>query len=152
MKQALRWYLLAGLCGGLAEVVWVSVYSAITSTSLSTIGRGISSTVWSSTANIPGAEYLGLIIHLVLSLLLALGFGGALHFYLLRRINRSITVFTAVLMLALVWKINFYMILPMWNPEFIHLLPLSVTLFSKLLFGMSMGWVLARYPDNLERS
>lgn len=152
MKQSLRWYLLAGLCGGLAEVIWISLYSVLTTTSLTSVGRGISSTFWVSSVHWPGAEYLGLLIHLILSLILALGFGALLHHFLLRRSGRSMTVITAVLMLALIWKINFYVILPLWNPGFVNILPLSVTLVSKLLFGFSMGWVLAQYPDDLERS
>ena len=41
-----------------------------------------------------------------------------------------------------VWAVNFYILLPAWNPGFVALLPLSVTLISKLLFGLAMGIVI----------
>lgn len=47
----------------------------------------------------------------------------------------------AVVTLVLVWATNFLVILPVLDPAFVTLLPYGVTLFSKLLFGITMGWV-----------
>ncbi len=139
----LRWFLLAGLCGGMAEVLWIGVYSFFSGTSLNTIGAAISATFWPTSANMVYAPLLGLVIHLGLSLLLALLLGNLLwRMFAPRRANIGI-VAVAMVMLALVWKINFYLVLPVWNPGFIGLLPLSVTLISKLLFGLGMGVILA---------
>src|SRR5204863_9421935 len=44
--------------------------------------------------------------------------------------------------LAGVWLVNFTVILPALNPAFVTLLPLWVTLISKLLFGAAMSAVL----------
>lgn len=49
---------------------------------------------------------------------------------------------SAMLMLAMVWKVNFFIILPLVNPAFASLMPYGVTLASKLLFGMTLGLVM----------
>jgi hypothetical protein len=45
------------------------------------------------------------------------------------------------LALATVWAVNFLVALPYLNPGFVNLLPYSVTLVSKLLFGVSAAMV-----------
>lgn len=142
----LRWYLLAGMCGGMAEVLWIGMYSFFSGASLITIGAAISATFWPSSANLVFAPILGLVIHLGLSLLLALVLGNVLQRMFAPRQSQIGIVVVAIAMLALVWKINFYLVLPIWNPGFIGLLPLSVTFVSKLLFGVSMGLILALAP------
>jgi hypothetical protein len=42
---------------------------------------------------------------------------------------------------AAIWAINFFVILPVVNAEFVTLMPYAVTLASKLGFGVAMGWV-----------
>ncbi len=39
--------------------------------------------------------------------------------------------------LAAVWTINFFIVLPVVNPSFVHLLPYAITLASKLAFGIA---------------
>jgi hypothetical protein len=54
--------------------------------------------------------------------------------------------------LALVWAINFFVVLPIVNPGFAHLLPYAVTLASKLAFGVAAAAALrARAPTNVAR-
>ena len=48
---------------------------------------------------------------------------------------------TAFILIA-VWAVNFLVVLPHINPEFVHLLPYSVTLLSKLLFAVAATTVL----------
>ncbi|MBI4274611.1 MAG: hypothetical protein HY659_07925 [Rhizobiales bacterium] len=45
--------------------------------------------------------------------------------------------------LAGVWVTNFFMILPLISPDVIHLVPYSVSLLSKLLFGLVAAAVLS---------
>jgi hypothetical protein len=53
----------------------------------------------------------------------------------------------AVMALILVWALNFFIILPGLNASFVTLMPYTVTLFSKILFGLAMAWpLLASYP------
>jgi hypothetical protein len=54
-----------------------------------------------------------------------------------------------ILALAAVWAVNFLIVLPYINPEFVRLLPYSVTLLSKLLFGLSAATVLR--SDHMRR-
>ncbi|HYJ20113.1 MAG TPA: hypothetical protein VEW72_13165, partial [Burkholderiales bacterium] len=48
----------------------------------------------------------------------------------------------AAVSLALVWAINFFVVLPVLNPDFVTLMPYGATLASKILFGITMGSVL----------
>ena len=42
------WFLIAGLLGGLSEVVWISLYSLATNIQLSDIGSAITATIFPS--------------------------------------------------------------------------------------------------------
>lgn len=141
------WFLVAGLLGGLAEVLWVSLYTFSTHAHLTDIGRGITATVYPAAAELALAPFLGLAVHMGLSILLALGFGTLLWPMIERHCNRHKTaiIVASMVALAVTWKVNFFLLLPMWNPEFVTLLPLSVTLVSKLLFGLTMGITLVLY-------
>jgi len=44
--------------------------------------------------------------------------------------------------LAVVWAINYFVILPVVSPEFVNLLPYAVTLASKLAFGAAAAMAL----------
>lgn len=57
----------------------------------------------------------------------------------------------ALVVLAAIWKINFFIVLPLVSPEFVALLPHVVTFASKLLFAFAVAAVL-RYGGALERS
>lgn len=139
----LKWLLLAGVFGGLAEVIWISLYSALTDASVAAIGTGITATFFADANVLALAPVIGLVIHMALSVLLAFGFGLLIWPVLERRFQfKQTALIAAVMTLAVVWKINFFLLLPALNPEFISLLPLSVTLASKLLFGVTMGMVL----------
>jgi hypothetical protein len=39
--------------------------------------------------------------------------------------------------LAAVWAINYFVVLPVLSPGFVHLLPYAITLASKLAFGVA---------------
>ena len=142
IKNKSNWFIFAGLCGGMAEIVWISSYSLFSNIELSNIASSISQTVFFNSLNLQIAPLIGLIIHLCLSMLLALGFGFAILPFIERLSNNFSTLIASLVTLAAVWKINFFVLLPIWNPDFISLLPLHVTLFSKLLFGLSMGIIL----------
>jgi hypothetical protein len=46
--------------------------------------------------------------------------------------------------LASIWGINFFVVLPVLSPSFVTVLPYSVTLFSKLMFGVAAAMCLRR--------
>ena len=139
-----KWLLLAGVFGGLSEVIWVSLYSTLNGTSVAAIGTAITATFYANTNGLVLAPVIGLVIHMGLSVLLAFGFGLLICPLVEQRFQfKQSALIASVITLAIVWKINFFLLLPAWNPEFISLLPISVTLVSKLLFGVAMGLVLS---------
>lgn len=138
LKLALPVVLLGGLAGGVAEIVWVMLYAALTSFDASVVARAIATTF----VSIPLADRVltmfGVVIHFTLSLGLALAFAYTIS----DRLPRETMVPTAVAALAIVWGVNFLVVLPIVNPEFVTLLPAPVTLASKLFFGVAMGWTI----------
>lgn len=146
VKSKYSWILIAGLAGGFAEVFWIELYTLAMNANISDIGIAIAATVFPSSIAYSFAPLLGLTIHMVLSILLAFGF-ALLAWPLIERYFKitATALITSAATLTVVWKINFFVLLPIWNPAFVDLLPMSVTLISKVLFGLSMGLVFTMY-------
>ena len=104
------------------------------------IAREVSATVAPMSAASALAPWLGLIIHFLLSLALALVFARVVG----NRLRGAALLAASVGTLAAVWAFNFFVLLPAINPEFVTRLPYGVTLVSKLLFGVGMALVLDR--------
>jgi hypothetical protein len=139
--ETIRVGALAGIAGGIAEIGWIVLYGMVTGTPTGLVARGVVGSVIPPLAASPWAAWLGIFIHLVLAI--ALGLGLALALRSVSRFGnagRSQFVFVMLAVVA-VWVINFFFVLPRINPEFIALLPSSVTLLSKLLFGLSAATV-----------
>lgn len=139
----LKVILLAGLCGGLAEVVWVQLYSSLAGLSGAEVARQVTASLWPGAAEAAFAPGLGIAIHLALSLLLAVCFATLVWAPFLRRRGPAASLAAASAVLAAIWAVNFLAVLPIVNPEFVGLLPYSVTFGSKLLFGLAMAAVLS---------
>jgi hypothetical protein len=134
--------LIAGLAGGMAEIVWVAAYSSAHAMSSATVARQITASIWPAAAQWPAAPVFGILIHLALSFALVALTVPILSRLTAKHSSAGFIVISAAFMLALVWLMNFFIILPVLNPEFITLLPYSVSFTSKLLFGVAMGVVL----------
>ena len=134
--------ILAGMVGGMIEIGWISLYSSLSSVSAIDVARQISVTILPTTAESYYAPMLGLFIHLVLSLILAIFFSAIILKPAVRRYGNPGIMLSSLVTLGIVWAINFIIILPILNPSFIVLMPYIVTFISKLLFGAAMGWVL----------
>jgi hypothetical protein len=138
----LRAGVLAGIAGGLAEIAWIALYSASTGVPAEPVVRGIVFTLVPALAESSWSIPLGVLIHLGLAL--ALGVGLAIAFG--KFAGRSAFVFSefglTMVTLTAVWAVNFLIVLPYLNPEFVRLLPYEITLLSKLLFGLSAAAVL----------
>jgi hypothetical protein len=141
--------LIAGLVGGLAEVAWIAAYTVATPVAAGEVLRQIVASVAPALAGTAFAPALGLGIHLALSVLLGLAFGFAVWRPALRHFGRWATLALAIAVLAVVWAINFLVLLPVLNPQFVELMPLTVTLASKLLFGVAMALTLQRHTGQL---
>jgi hypothetical protein len=134
-------FVAAGVAGGLAEAVWVSLYSSLTGVSAVAVAREVAASVFPQVALQPTAPLLGLIIHFALSLALGLAIGLGLRFAGRRR-DFATTLAMLIGALTVVWGVNFLAILPLLNPRLAAMMPYSVTLFSKVLFAIAMACVL----------
>lgn len=144
----LSWMILAGLAGGLAEVLWISLYSMLSPAGGMELSRQITATVIPALTAHAIAPALGIIIHLLLSVLLAAGFCLLAAKPMVRYCGRLGLLPGSCMALAAVWWVNFFILLPVINPSFIETLPFAVTLISKLLFGLAMAAVLLHGLEN----
>lgn len=134
---------LAGLAGGMAEVVWIGFYSALSSVSGSEVAAQVTLTLFPAAAGWAGAPLSGIGIHLLLSVILGILFAVTVWIpYALHRGFMS-TLLCAIGLVVVVWSVNFLLVLPRLNPDFVHLMPSIVTFISKMLFGITMALVLS---------
>ena len=145
-RSLLNIILLAGLAGGVAEILWVAFYSVFAPVGGSEIARQVAASLWPSLASSAYAVPAGIAIHLALSLALGTIFAAAIWLSFARKRGGAVTLACSVIALAGVWAVNFFLILPVLNPAFVVLMPYGVTLFSKLLFGVAMAWTLNGLP------
>ena len=144
--------LLAGLAGGVAEILWVALYSIFAQASGSEIARQVTASLWPSLASGAFAVPVGIAIHLALSLALGAIFAAAIWLPFARQRGSVVTLTCAVVALASVWAMNFFIVLPALNPAFVMLMPYEVTLLSKLLFGIAMAWAFNGFPQAARRA
>jgi len=135
----------AGLVGGLAEVLVVGAYSRIAGVD----AVGVAGAIATAARVDPGSAIAGLAVHMALSAglgvaLLAAAKGSGL----LRRESASPAYGWALLALGAIWSLNFFAVLPIVSPGFVHLLPYPVTLASKLLFAVAAVGTLRSIPEN----
>lgn len=132
--------LLAGVAGGTVEVVWVLLFCALAPLQSSLVAEEITRSFLPQMAGI-SAVTAGVVIHYALALLVA-GVAAMTLFRLLGGKPEVRTVVAAsVAALVAIWAMNFFVILPVVNPDFVTLMPYAVTLVSKIGFGIAMGWV-----------
>ena len=141
-KSVLTTGLLAGLSGGGAELAWVSLYSNVTETSGMAVAQQVVASVAPAAAPLPSAPLLGIAIHMLLSVALGVAFAATVWRLAAPRLSAAGFLATAAVSLALVWAVNFFVVLPALNPTFATLMPYGATLASKILFGIAMGSVL----------
>jgi hypothetical protein len=133
---------LAGLVGGLAEVAWVTGYGAVTGAPAAAVARGVTAAFLPALADQPIGVGLGIAIHMALAIGLGLAVAAAFSAPMLRRVGEWPRSTLVVLTLAVVWAFNFLVVLPVLEPGFLTLLPVAVTLTSKLLFGVGAAAML----------
>jgi hypothetical protein len=136
--------MLAGAAGGLAEVIWVSLYSAVTGGNAMVLARGVSTAAGVS-ALLPSAPVAtGVSVHMALAVLLGLALTGLWQSMAGFRCGVASLYAVSLAALAAVWAINFFVVLPVVSPAFVNLVPYSVSLISKLLFGLAAAETLRR--------
>lgn len=135
----LRTGALAGIAGGFAEIAWIVIYGVATGAPTEPIARGITATIIPALVTSSLSAWIGILIHLILAGALGLGLAVAVRLFSPR--DNLGTVGFVMLALAAVWAVNFLVVLPQINPQFVVLLPYNATLLSKLLFGLSAAIV-----------
>lgn len=129
--RLVRFGLLAGLAGGLAEVAWISLYAAASGADAASVARGVTDTFGLVVAAPASA---GIALHMGIAAAL-----GVVVAFALRPLRGHCSALgfdaTIISVLGLVWAVNFFVVLPMVNPGFVALVPLTVSFVSKLLFG-----------------
>jgi hypothetical protein len=139
--ETIRVGALAGIAGGIAEIGWIVLYGMVTGTPIEPVARSVVGSVIPALAASSWSAWLGILIHLGLAIALGLGLALAIRSDP-RPGDAGRSQFGLVMLaLAAVWAVNFLFALPRINPEFVALLPYSVTLISKLLFGLSAAMV-----------
>lgn len=141
-NKMLRLGVTAGLAGGAAEVLWVTVYGAIAGTPVSAVARGVATALFPALGTLPYIAAIGVALHMLLAVALGIAVVAAFRAPLLRRVGAWPQSMLVVLALGAVWSFNFLVVLPQLDPAFLTLLPMVVTLASKLLFGVSAAAVL----------
>lgn len=144
-KKSWRILVLAGLAGGMAEILWIAAYSFAVGISGWQVARAISATFSLAWAEQAAAPMIGIAIHFLLSFLVAGLFIRILWVPYLQQRSAATTVVASLLSLAAIWTINFLWVLPALHPAFVGLLPPTITFVSKLLFGLALSTVLIRH-------
>jgi hypothetical protein len=144
-----RLILLAGLAGGVAEIVWIAGYGTLAPVDTVEVARQVGVSLIPAARDWPVLPAIGVVLHLALSLLLAAAYVLALWRPFVRRAGRIGTFVSAVGLVLVVWAANFLVVLPRLNPEFVTLLPVTVTLLSKTLFGLAMAATVQRRAPRL---
>lgn len=132
----IRTGIFAGAAGGLAEIAWVTLYAGVIGADPAVLARGVT-TAAGVTALLPAsAVALGIGVHMALAVTLGvmLTFG-----WRALAANRGLANPYPFMLAALagVWALNFFVVLPVVSPVFVHIVPYAVSLTSKLLFGVA---------------
>lgn len=135
--EIVRHGIVAGAAGGLAEVAWVALYAGATGGNAALVARGVTSAAGVS-ALLPAAPVaLGITVHMTLALALGVALSCTWRALREHRPTLSNPYPFALAALAGVWAINFFVVLPIVSPAFVHMVPYAVSLASKLLFGIA---------------
>jgi hypothetical protein len=153
--ETIRRGAIAGAAGGLAEIAWVTLYATATAANPATLARGVT-TAAGMTALFPADPIaLGVTVHMGIAVMLGIALAFVWQALSSRRAQTMNPFPFTVAALAAVWMINFFVVLPVVSPTFIQLVPYSVSLISKLLFGLAAGVVfrqLAASALNVQRA
>jgi hypothetical protein len=140
--ETLRVGIIAGTAGGLAEIAWVTLYAGVTGGDPAVLARGVTTAAGLS-AMLPATSpaMLGIGVHMMLAVMLGIVLTSAWEALSGRRAGLTHAYPFMLAALAGVWVTNFFVVLPIISPAFIHLLPYAISLTSKLLFGVAAAEV-----------
>ena len=129
---------LAGLAGGLAEVIWIWTYASLTNSDAGLVARAVTDAVRINQNVSPVLS--GIAIHMGLASIL--GVAVALAIRPVAGLLNGIGLYAALgAALFVVWAVNFLVVLPLVSPQFVDVVPYTVSLFSKVLFGITAAGI-----------
>jgi len=134
----------AGAAGGIAEIIWILVYASATGTDAASLARGVTTATGVDLLLQGSPAAFGVAIHMVLAVTLGIALAFSWTALSQRRPMRANPYAVTTVALAAVWAINFLIILPIIDPQFVQIVPYSVSLISKLLFGVAAAAALSR--------
>ena len=133
----------AGAAGGIAEIVWIFVYASATHADAASLAQGVTTATGLNLLLQGNSTGFGVAIHMVLAVTL----GIVLAFSwtaLSRRWPKRLNPYAVMpVALAGVWAINFLIVLPLVDADFVQIVPYPVSLISKLLFGFAAAVALS---------
>ncbi len=132
---------LAGFAGGIMEVVWIMLYQSLSGHDAAIVAKGVTESVFPDMAAAPSSVAIGLVIHMVLAIGLGIVIAIAVPLVLPRIAGTVLEPVIVVLALVGVWLMNFFVILPFVNPNFVTIVPYPVSFISKSLFGFAAAFV-----------
>jgi hypothetical protein len=145
-SEMLRRGIIAGAAGGLAEMAWVTLYAGATGGNAAVLARGVTSAAGVSALLPAHPVGLGIAVHMILAMILGVALASVWQ-VLRRGRGGSPNPYPFTLgVLGAVWGINFFVVLPLVSPTFVHLVPYVVSLTSKLLFGIAAAAALSSKP------
>ena len=123
-----------GVAGGLTEVLVVGAYALAAGVDPASVAGAIATAAQIDS----GSTVAGLAVHFVLSADVGVALMALATDSGILRHNSPLRAYSAgLLALATVWALNFFIVLPVVSPPFVHLLPYAVTLASKLMFAVA---------------
>ncbi len=132
---------IAGLAGGAAEVTWIALYKYLSGGEAAAVARGVTQTVFPQMVAPTTAVPLGIAVHMGLAIILGIAISIFIRSILPAKAPAFLEPVAVVSLLVGVWAINFFIILPVINPEFVTLVPYTTSLTSKVLFGAAAALV-----------
>lgn len=140
---------LAGIAGGIMEVLWIMLYQSLSGNDAAIVARGVTQSVFADLAAAPSSVAIGLAIHMVLAIGLGIVIAIAMPAVLPRIVGTIWEPILVVACLAGVWTMNFFVLLPIINNDFVTIVPFPVSFTSKMLFGVAAAfvfWAFRRKP------
>ena len=149
----LRAGLVAGLIGGAAEILWIALYAGTGAIEAQAVAIEVAATISPELAASRWAVFSGIAIHMALAMGIGVLFVYGLRLFRSRLSTPLQVVASGVALVAAIWALNFLVLLPQINPEFVALVPYAVALTSKLLFGIGLACgPLTRWPGRESQS
>ncbi len=133
---------LAGLSGGVAEIVWIALYKNISGGDAASVAQGVAATLLPNIPLATAAVPLGILIHMSIAVALGIAIAILVRSWLPRTGVKFVEPVTVISLLIGIWAVNFFIVLPALNPAFVTLVPYTVSLASKVLFGCAAALTL----------